>query len=86
MSKKVSKNVYSADQIAKWDLQLDNCLFYSEQQGPSYFVVIGSVRYAMFTKKADCDNYIIALNSAIAPVKELISIKYASDQTAILNS
>jgi len=86
MSKQISKNVKSADQVAGWDLTLDNCVFYREDVSNFYTVSIGSARYAAFTKKSDADDYIAQLNSATYPIRNIMSAQYASQQLVILGS
>lgn len=86
MAKQISKNVKSADEVSKWDLTLDGCVFYREDVSNFYTVTIGSARYAAFMKKADADNYIAQLNSATYPIREMMSAQYASQQLVILGS
>jgi hypothetical protein len=86
VSKKISKDVLSAKDIAKWDETLDECLFVRVDIGGEYQIEIGNRRYASFTKKADADNYIASLNSATLPIRDAISAQYASAQLVILGS
>lgn len=86
MSKKISKNVLSAKDIAKWDETLDTMTFVRVDVAGKYQIEIGNTRYAEFLTKTMADDYIASLNSATLPIRESMSAYYASAQTIILAS